>query len=153
VSWTKRELITQAFEEAGLASYVFDLTADQLQSALRKLDSMMATWDAKGIKIGYPLEDISTSSLDQYSDITDAAVEAVYLNLAQRIAPSFGKQVAQETKQSAAQAYNALVQHVSGTPPLRQINDSLPRGAGNKPWRDDRPFVDQNTDPLTYGSN
>jgi hypothetical protein len=30
MAWTKRDFITQAFEEAGLGSYVFDLTPEQL---------------------------------------------------------------------------------------------------------------------------
>ena len=39
MAWTKRDFITQAFEEAGLGSYVFDLTPEQLQTALRKLNA------------------------------------------------------------------------------------------------------------------
>lgn len=153
MSWTKRELITQAFEEIGLATYVFDLTPEQLLNALRKLDSMMAAWNAKGIRIKYPLEAPSTSSLDQDSNVPDVAIEAVYTNLGIRIAPTFGKTVSAETRKVASESYMALLNHVSGVPPTRQLNDSLPRGQGNKPWRDEAPFVDQNTDPLTYGSN
>ena len=52
MGWTKREYIEQAFEEIGLASYVFDLTPEQLQSALRKLDAMLAEWNAKGLRLG-----------------------------------------------------------------------------------------------------
>ena len=44
--WTKREFITQAFEEIGLAAYVFDLTPEQLNSALRRLDAMVGGWAA-----------------------------------------------------------------------------------------------------------
>mgnify|MGYP003525752305 CR=1 FL=1 len=55
MGWTKRQFVTQAFEEIGLAAYVFDLTPEQLQSALRRLDSMMASWNAKGIRLGYQI--------------------------------------------------------------------------------------------------
>ena len=48
MGWTKRQFVAQAFEEIGLASYVFDLTPEQLQSALRRLDTMMAAWNALG---------------------------------------------------------------------------------------------------------
>ena len=51
MGWTKRQYIEQAFEEVGLAAYVFDLTPEQLQSALRKLDAMMAEWNAKGLRL------------------------------------------------------------------------------------------------------
>lgn len=55
MGWTKRQFVTQAFEEIGLASYVFDLTPEQLDSALRRLDTMIASWNALGIRLGYPL--------------------------------------------------------------------------------------------------
>jgi hypothetical protein len=54
MGYTKRQFISAAFEEIGLASYVFDLQPEQLQSALRRLDAMMADWNAKGIRLGYP---------------------------------------------------------------------------------------------------
>jgi hypothetical protein len=46
MGWTKRQFITQAFEEIGLAAYVFDLTTEQLQSALRRMDAMVAGWNS-----------------------------------------------------------------------------------------------------------
>jgi hypothetical protein len=45
VAWTKREFVVQAFSEIGLASYVYDLQPEQLQTALNRLDSMLATWN------------------------------------------------------------------------------------------------------------
>ena len=40
MGWTKRQFVTQAFEEIGLAAYVFDLQPQQLDSALRKLNAV-----------------------------------------------------------------------------------------------------------------
>jgi hypothetical protein len=57
VSWTKREIVQNAFEEVGLASYAFDLQPEQFQAGLRRLDNMMATWNSRGLRIGYPLAD------------------------------------------------------------------------------------------------
>jgi hypothetical protein len=48
VGYTKRQFVTSAFEEIGLADYVFDLQPEQLEGALRRLDSMMAEWNAAG---------------------------------------------------------------------------------------------------------
>ena len=59
MSWTKRQFINAALEEIGLASYVFDIQPEELESALRRLDAMMADWNAKGIRIGYPLSSIA----------------------------------------------------------------------------------------------
>lgn len=132
MSWTKRQFVTQAFEEAGLAAYVFNLTPAQLESALRRLDSMMATWNAQGLRLGYPLpgkpED---SDLDQDSGVPDAANEAIYLNLAQRIAPAFGKTVPIELKVSAKSAYDVLLGRAAQPGRVRMPSD-MPAGAGNR---------------------
>jgi hypothetical protein len=147
MGWTKRELITQAFEEIGLASYVFDLTPDQLQSAMRRLDAMIASWNANGIRIGYPLPSSpDAGNIDDDSGIPDAAVEAVYLNLALRLAPGFGKQVLPESKQHADMAYNCLANAAVLPTPERELPGTMPRGQGTKPWRNfNNPFVYQPT--------
>lgn len=74
MGWTKRQLITQAFEEIGLAAYVFDLTPEQLQSALRRMDAMVAGWNSNGVRIGYPLPSSPDSSnIDADSGVPDFA--------------------------------------------------------------------------------
>ena len=55
MSWTKREIVEEAYGELALAGYVFDLDPEEEQAALRKLDTMMAVWDARGVRLGYPL--------------------------------------------------------------------------------------------------
>lgn len=52
MAYTKRDIVAMAFEEIGLAGYVFDLQPQQLEGALRRLDSMMATWNGKGLRLG-----------------------------------------------------------------------------------------------------
>lgn len=134
MAYTKRQLIEDAFEEIGLANYVFDLQAEQTNGALRKLDRMLAAWNVKGIRLGYPLtSNPDNSSLNSDSNLQDAANEAVVLNLAIRIAPSVGKVVSMDTKASAKRAYNALLA-ISAMPEQRQLTQ-LPRGQGNKSWR------------------
>lgn len=136
--WTKRELVTQAFEEAGLASYVFDLTPEQLQSAMRRMDSMLATWASKGIQLGYAMATgPDTGDLDQPSGLQAVANEAVYLNLALRIAPSFGKAVAAGTAVAAKEAYDALTIAAAQPQPV-QMPRNMPLGAGFKRQHDYR---------------
>lgn len=131
MSWTKRDIVNQSFEEVGLASYVYDMNADQIQSALRRLDSMMALWSLKGINLGFPVSSSAdTSDPDTDTNLPTFALEAVYLNLGLKIAPAFGKTVAQEFKVSAKQAYDALLVKAA-FPAERQISD-LPLGAGSK---------------------
>jgi hypothetical protein len=151
MGWTKRQFVEQAFDEIGLAGYTFDLQPEQLQSALRRLDTMMATWNAKGIRLAYPLPSSpQDSDLDQETEVPDSAFEAIYTNLAIRIAPSFGKQVAIEVKTTAKQAYDVLLQRATA-PIEMQLPATMPAGAGNKPWRDDDPFVTPPQDPVQTG--
>ena len=136
MAYTKRDIVNQAFGEIGMADYVFDLQPEQLNNALRQLDMMMATWNGKGIRIGYPLPSSpGGSDLDEVTGVTDMALEAMYLNLAIRISSGYGKTVSPETKAAAKFSYNQLLGR-SALPIEMQIgNQTVPSGAGNKGWR------------------
>jgi len=155
MSWTKRQFVEQAFSEIGLAGYIFDLSPEQLQTAVRQLDSMMATWNGKGIKLGYPIPiSPENSDLDQETGVSLEANEAIYLMLAIRIAPGFGKAVPPSTATLAKMAYDVLLQ-IAARPPQQQFPGTLPSGAGNKTWRDlDNPFMPTpSDDPLAVDTN
>jgi hypothetical protein len=151
--FTKRDIITQAFEEVGLAAYVFDLQPQQLEGALRRLDAMMATWNGKGIRLGYPLPSApNASDLDQDTNVPDAAIEAMILNLAIRIAPGYGKTVSPDTKASAKNAYNQVMARAAIPVEMQLDAMSIPSGQGNKGWRYyNDPFLRTPVDPLTVG--
>jgi len=152
MGWTKGQFITQAFEELGLASYVFDLQPQQLDSALRKLDGMMALWNAKGVRLGYPLpSNPQDSSLSEETSVPDSAVEAIYTNLAIRIAGGFGK-IPQDTTKAAARAGYEVLLSRAAMPIEQQFPNTLPVGAGNKPWANtDNPFASGPVDPVLAG--
>ena len=149
---TKRDYIEQAFTEIGLAGYIFDLTPEELNSALRQLDGMMAMWNGRGIRLGWPAPSSPQGSdLDDETNITDMANEAIYCNLAVRIAPSFGKAVMGMTPFLAKQGYDLLLS-LAAAPMERQFPSTMPAGAGNKPWRTyDSPFLRPPQDPLLAG--
>lgn len=137
MSWTKRQFVEQALEQIGIAAYTFDTQAEQLQSAARQLDAMLAGWNLKGLQVGYPLPTSpENTDLDTETDVPDKANEAIYLNLALRLAPSFGRQVMPELKQFAFYSYQNLLASFT-LPAEMQFPSSLPRGQGNKPWRED----------------
>ena len=152
MGYTKKQIIEQAFEEIGLASYVFDLTADQLESALRRLDLMVASWYTKNIRIGYPLPlNPQDSNIDQQVDTPMQANEALVLNLAIRLAPAYGKQVSPDTKANAKVTYDQLLMEAA-FPIEMQYVETLPLGAGYK--RSERVFVDTpNLDPVQVEPN
>ena len=155
MGWTKRDFVVAAFGEVGLASYVFDLTPEQEQDALRRLDSMMGTWNGQGIRLGYPLPSSpGDSDLDEVTNVPDSAYETVFQNLATRLAPGYGKTVSPDTKASAYAGYNAMLTQAVGPPPEMQLPGTMPAGAGNKPWRNTgQPFLNPPTDPLLAGQD
>lgn len=133
--WTKKQLIEAAFEELALAGFVFDLDADQLEAALRKLDTMMATWSGIGISIGYLLPTSpELSNIDDDAGIPDSAVEPVYMNLAVKLAAGRGKTLTTETRTAAQRGYNTLL-GAAVAPVESQASGLACNGAGNKPWR------------------
>lgn len=107
-SWTKRALLEQAYLEIGKAAYDFDLQPEELQSGLRALDAMVATWANKGVIIGWAGGD-GFGDLDVLSNVPEWAMEAIYLNLAMRLAPSFGKTVSPDTRSGAMQGFHIVL--------------------------------------------
>lgn len=137
MSWTKRQIIEQAFEEIGLAAYVFDLQPEQVESARRKLDNMVAVWSSSNIQIGFPIpSDADESDIDEETNAPDYVVDAMIYNLALRIATSYGKQISQDTRTFAKEAYDNMVRKSVSNPPSLKYNAFLPSGAGNKAYRD-----------------
>lgn len=138
---TKRELIGQAFEELGIASYIFDATPEELQSAKKRLDRIAAQWDGIGISVGYDLG----GELDDESGIPDTNENCFALHLAIAIAPSFGKAVTQDTRTAASTAWNAM--YVSrGVMPTVSQPDFMPRGVGQKRGQMERQYFEGGTD-------
>lgn len=152
MSYSKRQFVTAALEEMGLAAYVFDMQPEQLQSALRRLDAMMANWNGKGIRVSYPLPTSpQDSDLDEETDVPDSANQAIITNLAVTLAPSYGKMVMPETKAIAKDSYNTLLQRAA-MPPQMQLPKTMPAGAGNKPWRvQGDPFIRPPSVPVDAG--
>lgn len=144
---TKRQIVEQAFEELALASYAFDLSPEELQAALQRLDALMATWSAQGMRLPYAFG----GELDTDSGLPAVANEAVYLALAQRIAAGKGKMLPVSLNIAARDAKSALLTLLAHQQMVeQQMPDGMPRGAGQKTWRGtQRPFFNApDTKPL-----
>jgi hypothetical protein len=152
MGYTKRQFILAAFEEIGLASYTFDLQPEQLESARRRLDAMIADWNGKGIRLGYPIPSSpQDGSIDEETNVPDSAYEAIICSLGIRLAPSYGKQVMPMTMATAKQGYDTLLQRAT-FPLEQQMPSTMPAGAGNKPWRVyDNPFLRPPVNPVQVG--
>lgn len=130
MSYTKGELVSAALEEIGIASYDYDISPEQLDSGLRRLDSMMGDWISRGILVSFPIAQRENSNSGDDSNLPSSAWEAVITNLAIRLAPSYGRAVSVETRGIAVRSYNDLLS-LFATPRERQMN-SMPKGAGYK---------------------
>jgi len=149
MGYSKRQFVEAALEEIGLASYVFDLSPQQVESAVRRLDAQMASWNALGIRVGYPLPGSpQDTGLDDETNVPDAAYEAIITNLGIKLAPSYGKTVSPDTKATAKRTYDTLLSRAA-MPMEMQFPASMPRGAGAKAYDD--PFVDNPEEPILAG--
>lgn len=129
---TKREIVLDAYSEVGIAEYNFDLSPEELNTARKRLDRMMALWETK-VSIGYLMPvNPNDSDLDDESGLPDGAVLAAVLNLALQLAPGLGKTLAPTTMIAAKAAYNSVLAQFAKIPQLRYPNN-LPVGSGNKP--------------------
>lgn len=154
MAYTKLDFINSAFDELGLASYVYNLSPEDLTSCLHRLDAMIAAWSKKGIRLGYPLHNSkSSSSINESTSVPAFANETVITNLAIRIAPSYGKVPSQDTKNRAAEGYNDLISDLV-SPRERQLKGSLPLGAGSRRHGIvGSPFVDGPVRTIATGSD
>lgn len=132
MSYSKRQFVEGALAEIGLSNYQFDVAPEQQELCLRRLDSMMAEWNSKGIRVGYPIPGSpENSDLDAETNVPDAANNAIETNLALRISTIFGRQPMPATMIAAKNGYDTLVSWCS-TPPEMTLPNTLPAGAGNK---------------------
>lgn len=120
--------------EIGLAAYDFDVSPDELQRALRRLDLLAATWASRGVRLGYPTPaSPQDADLDESTEVPDDAVLPLMYALAVQLAPGYGKEAGVTTKTQAAASYRALVAKLS-EPPKRQLDQSIPLGAGHRSY-------------------
>jgi len=129
MGWTKMQLVNAAFEEMGLANYIFDLSPEEIQTALLRQDSMIARW--KDANIHWPFEAPNDINGETDTHCPDYAVEAIILNLAKRLAPSYGKNLSEATIAHARTSLDTVINWSNDLPPVRQM-PSMFKGAGNK---------------------
>jgi hypothetical protein len=130
MSLTKLQLVDAAFEELALAGFTFDITAAERATALLRLDSMMATWEARGVSVGYFFGSSTVpTALTNDSDMPAMANEAVYTNLAVRLCATFGKQPPASLLATAKDALLPLLMRAA-TPEEQLAPGGFPLGAG-----------------------
>lgn len=152
MSFTKGKYVEAAFNMATITPYVFDLQPEDLETGLLFLDIMMAEWNAKGIRLSYPLPSSqSVSSLTEETNVPDMANSAIISNLAVMISAAYGKAVSQTLSKIAADSFATLMARFADAPPM-QLPGTMPAGAGSRrgSWTTN-PFISPPISPIAAG--
>lgn len=129
---TKRQIIKLGYSSVGLAGFIYDLTPEQIELARQLLDAQMASWNAKGIRISWPIPSSpEQGDIDEEIDLPDYALSAAYMALGEQLADVHGKQVTPKYSARARAAYDAMLIRVV-EPATRQMPAGYPLGAGYK---------------------
>ena len=124
MSVTVRRLLSDAYLELGIIRENEELSPEQLSTGIRKLNQMLADWEADGIELGYYPQTVATANVP----ITAGAERAVTFNVAIEIAGSFGAPIPPSTAKVAAESYRRLERDTIGL--VEMSLDHLP-GARN----------------------
>jgi subtilisin family serine protease len=135
---TKRTIVQMAFEGCGLPGYSFTASADEISSAVRRLDAMMRMYSTS-YDFGYNFPSVlGQSDPDDASGLTDNCVIGVAGKLARQFAPSLGKSLSPDFQRDTAEAWNMAVASVVRVP-RAILPRTTPRGSGNRfMWQ---PFI------------
>jgi hypothetical protein len=131
---TKRQLIEQMFTECGLNGWEYDISPEEKDRALTRLDALMAELQGRGISLGYnfPAE-IGAGDLDDDLGTPDQAFYGLATLGAERLAPTMGKTQTRESRMALTAAMKAVRSAAAVLVPLVE-GPRMVYGAGNR-WR------------------
>lgn len=136
---TKRQIILDAYEEIGLGPSAYSPNGADIQSALRRLDALMAQYAGMSAAAGWPYG----GGADQETGLPFQYQRAVITGLAVDLAPAVGRSPSPQTLTAAAQGRNLMMR--DGVKPLPKALDTLaiPAGQGHKnQYRNNLPNYD-----------
>lgn len=129
---TKGDLVNAAYEEIGLAGYVFDMQPEEIQTGVRRLERFMLMLDGRGIRLGYnAAASASAATANDDAGIPDWTEDYIIPLFALRLAPTLGKQINPDTRLAARRGLNALLVGTY-TIPTMQMPRHMPIGSGNR---------------------
>lgn len=127
---TRSLILSRAFGRIGIGSYEFDLPPDEKEMARRELTAMLLEWEQEGVTLGYI--EPGDSSNDAIEMTTPAWADGpIWNNLAQRLAPEFGKMPSPQLAREARKGYNLAVSKTIIIPTERRPRLGI-RGAGDR---------------------
>lgn len=127
---TKGDIVRQAFTHLRISGLTSKATPEDTRLALQTLESMLLAWTNKGLNLSWNKSDNFVDP-DPHEDsgISDANYEAIYVNLAVKLLPPFGKEAPTRLESFARELYAGLFSTVL---PTQQNNTYMPLGSGNR---------------------
>lgn len=136
---TALDIITGAFNNAGLLASETPLTSSELKDGLNEMNDMFAAWQASGVRIAAEPVELATDTVR----IPRFAVQHAKCQLALQLLPVYQRTMPAELALKVSNAQTVFNRGVSTLGPIA-YPDSLPRGSGsqscNGDWLDDRFF-------------
>jgi hypothetical protein len=131
---TKRQLVQQMFEECGINGWEFDITPEEKDRALTRLDALMAELRGRGIDLSYnfPTE-LGGGDLDDVLGTPDQAFYGLATLGAERLAPTMGKTQSPASRMALTAAMKAVRSAAAVLVPTLEGPDMV-YGSGNR-WR------------------
>lgn len=140
-STTKRQLVEQMFTECALNGWEYDLTPEEKDTALTRLDALMWELRGRGIDVGYNFPNsIGGGSLNDDLGCPDQAFFGLSVLGAKRLCPTMGKALSKESREALNDAMKAVRSAASGFVPTVLLAPGTPIGSGNKPWSTRYPY-------------
>lgn len=137
---TKRMLLEQAFSECALNGWEYDISAEEKDTALHRLDMLMWELVGRGLNLNYNFPTVMAGGdLDDALGCPDQAYFGLAVLLAERLCPTMGKTQSKESRIILATAIKA-VRNAAGPVPSMLLAAGTPIGSGNKPWSTRYPF-------------
>lgn len=125
---TNRQIVDRAYQVEGLSDSMFGRTDDEYAAAMLPLASMAREWPFD--QIGF-LIDGALPIVEEESGIDWKYLDSVAYSLAERLAPTIGKQLAPAASKVKASLYSRLCGDET-TIPDADYADGTIRGAGGK---------------------
>lgn len=139
---TKRSLIGQAYTECALNGWEYDISPDELDKALLRLDMLAAELTGRGLDVGYNAPyAVGQGSLNDDLGCPDQAFFGLAVLLAQRLCPTMGKKLPQESRETLNTAMKAVRSAATTLIPSMRLARGTPLGAGNRRQSLDRRFA------------
>lgn len=127
---TKADIVRQAFAHLRISGLTSKATPEDTQLGLQTLEAMLLAWTNKGLNLSWNKSPGFTDPDPQEdSGISDANYEAVYVNLAVKLLPAFGKEAPTQLNSFSRELYSGLF---DTTLPVQQNNAYMPLGSGNR---------------------